>query len=278
MRIVTFASGSTGNCTLISDGNTHILVDAGISMRRITNCLSRLSLTMQDIAGVLITHEHRDHVAALATMIKRSKINFFAPRTVANHLRFSLAGIDDRMNIIIPGKTFSVKDMTVTAFNTSHDTDESVGYRISGSALIGYCTDTGCVTDAMVAALSGVSAAVIEANHDEDMLRYGSYPYFLKRRVLSEHGHLSNAACGVFAAFLCQSGAEKFILAHLSRENNRPELALNTVCKYLKENGFSPEVSVAPMDGFCIVEVEGGLPDCSELSSSAAESCVRGIT
>ena len=278
MRIVTFASGSTGNCTLISDGKTHILVDAGISMRRIQRCLAELSLSLQDISGVLITHEHRDHVAALATMVKRSEVLFFAPRTVANHLRWSVADIDGRINIITPGKEFSIENMEISAFNTSHDTDESVGYRISGSALIGYCTDTGCVTEEMILALSGVRAAVIEANHDEEMLRYGNYPYFLKRRVLSDRGHLSNAACANLAAVLCEKGAQKLILAHLSRENNRPELALDVVCRCLEGFGFLPEVSVAPMDGFCIVEVEGGEVTCSELSLSAVESCGKSIT
>lgn len=271
MRFISFASGSTGNCGLVSDGSTHILVDAGISMRRITNCLARLGLKESDVAGVLITHEHRDHTAALATMMKKGTMQVYAPRTVANHLRWTVSGMDEHLTIIPVNEPFFLGGISVTAFHTSHDTDESVGYRFSGSAELGYCTDTGCVTDDMMGCLLGVDAAVIEANHDEMLLRYGPYPYVLKRRVLSEHGHLSNDASALLAEKLCAAGTTKLILAHLSRENNRPELALQTVGMHLDKAGYCPEIYAAPMDGFCSIEFEGSGEECCLSKSSAAE-------
>lgn len=264
MRIVTFASGSTGNCTLISDGGEHILVDAGISMKRIREALATLSLTPDDISGVFITHEHRDHTSALQTMVKRTDIRVFAPRTVANHLAWTVDGIERVLSQIPKNEAFALGKLKINAFDTSHDTPESVGYRISGTAEIGYCTDTGCVTEEMLCALRGVDAAVIESNHDEQMLRYGNYPAMLKRRVLSNKGHLSNDRCGDLAVSLCESGTNKFVLAHLSRENNRPDIALNTVVSRLEESSFAPEVFVAPMLGFCVLEVEGRARLCLE--------------
>ncbi len=270
MRFTSFASGSTGNCALLSDGSTHILIDAGISMRRITKCLAQLDLREQDVAGVLITHEHRDHTAALNTMVKRGKMRVFAPRTVGNHLRWTVPDMDSCLTVIPVDEPFALGGLTVTAFHTSHDTDESVGYRFSGSAEFACCTDTGCITEKMLESLSGVDAAMIEANHDVQLLRYGSYPYQLKRRVLSEHGHLSNEDCAKLCARLCETGASKLVLAHLSRENNRPELALQTVGMHLEALGYLPELRAAPMDGFCSIEFERREAECCSSGSSAA--------
>ena len=257
MRFVSFASGSTGNCGLLSQGDTHILIDAGISMRRITNALAKMGLKETDVAGVLITHEHRDHTAALATMMKKGTMQVYAPRTVANHLCWTVCGIEEHLTVIPTEEPFTLGGIEVTAFHTSHDTDESVGYCFFAGARFGYCTDTGCVTPAMLRCLPGVDAAVIESNHDEMLLRYGSYPYHLKRRVLSERGHLSNEDSARLAEKLCSAGMTKLILAHLSRENNRPELALQTVGMHLDKMGYSPEIYAAPMDGFCSIEFEG---------------------
>lgn len=270
MRCVTFASGSTGNCALVSEGKTHILIDAGISMRRISRALAQLGLSVGDIAGVLITHDHRDHTAALAMMAKRGEPVVYAQRTTANHLCWSTPGIEKIIKPIQAGLPFRLGALEALAFNTSHDAEGSVGYRISGEAEFGFCTDTGCVTDEMLSALSGVDAAVIETNHDEEMLRYGSYPYYLKRRILSDRGHLSNETGARLAAELCSAGAVKLILAHLSRENNRPELALAAVTASLEGRGLTAEVSVAPEDGLCSIEFEGRNASCWRSSSSAA--------
>ena len=253
MRIYTLASGSSGNCALVSDGDCHILLDAGISLRRIRTALGHFGLTPGDLSGVLITHEHSDHVGGLPMLAKYHDIPIFAPRTVANHLRWSLAGVEPRFYELLPGKPTELGAFRVTAFRTPHDTPESVGYRLEGSTLaVGCCTDLGRVTDEVQDTLTGCDAALLEANHDEDLLRDGPYPVYLKRRILSDHGHLSNAACGALAARLAARGAQYILLGHLSRENNRPALAQDTVRGALDAAGFPGlALEVAPPEGLC---------------------------
>lgn len=261
MKITTFASGSSGNCTLIQDNGTRLLIDAGISLRRIKTSLARYGLFLDDLSGVLITHEHADHVGALPMLVKNTFLPIYAPRTVASHLCRTVVGIEDRLRIITAGEPFFLKNLRITAFSTPHDTDESVGYRIDGSAAFGFCTDTGHVSETMLTYLQGCTGAVIEANHDPDMLRAGPYPFPLKRRIVSDRGHLSNDDCAALACRLAESGTRHLILGHLSRENNTPALARSTVCDALDQRGFTAvSVAVAPPDGDLTLEMEA----CSE--------------
>ena len=229
MRLFTLASGSGGNCCLVSDGACHVLVDAGISLRRIRAGLAVCGLTPDELSGLLVTHEHSDHVSGLAMLAKYHDIPVFAPRTVTNHLRWSLAGVEPHFYELRPGTQTELGSLRVTAFHTPHDTPESVGYRLEGGVTVGICTDLGYVTDEVRDTLSGCDAALLESNHDEVMLRNGPYPVHLKRRISSERGHLSNAHCGPLAASLAVNGARYILLGHLSRENNRPALALDAV-------------------------------------------------
>lgn len=255
MRLHTFASGSSGNCALVSCGDTRVLVDAGISMRRISSGLSALGLSMEDISGVFITHEHSDHVSGLPMLIKHCRLPVFAPRTVASRLRGMFPESESALQIIHTDRPLALGDISVAAFHTMHDTPESVGYRMdSEDGSLGVCTDLGVVTDEVRAALTGVDAALIETNHDEDMLRYGPYPVYLKRRILSENGHLSNESGAELAACLAASGTKKLVLAHLSRENNTPEKALAAVELALERCGLSAEVRVAPPAAVISVE------------------------
>lgn len=250
MQLHTLSSGSGGNCSVVVDGDTAILIDAGISARAIKQALSSLGLCPEDLCGILITHEHTDHIRGLATLVKHSAPPIFAPRTVANHLRRTITGAEDYIEDLLLKTDISIGGLTVRAFPTPHDTPQSVGYRITGSAALGYCTDCGCVTREMLAGLLGVDAALIEANHDIKMLETGPYPVQLKRRILSDHGHLSNDNCGRLALMLAQNGAKNIVLAHLSKENNTPDLALDTVSAALLEGGIRTGsdlfLSVAP--------------------------------
>ncbi|MGI5984856.1 MAG: MBL fold metallo-hydrolase [Clostridiales bacterium] len=250
MQIYTIASGSGGNCTLVKDGDTAILIDAGISTKRIKLSLAELNISPDQLAGILITHEHSDHICGLNTLIKHHDIPIFAPRTVANHLCWSIAGVEDYITVLKTGQDCDICGLKVLPFHTPHDTPESVGYRITGSSVFGFCTDFGHVTDEIIEGLSGVDAAVIESNHDIEMLRSGSYPVYLKRRILSDNGHLSNESCGQLAVELYKRGTRKMILGHLSRENNRPEIAYNCVSQALLEDGIDPQndllLEVAP--------------------------------
>ena len=257
MRVHVFASGSSGNCLLLEDRDTKILIDAGISMRRVAAALSGLGCTMEDICGVLITHEHSDHISGLESLVKGRDLPVCAPRTVAARLLGALPALQERLRVIPVGESFALGQLRVTAFHTAHDTDESVGYRVEGQGVYAHATDTGCVTEEMRAAMRGADTVLLESNHDEQMLRYGPYPFYLKKRILSTRGHLSNADCAAFARELAESGTRQIVLAHLSRENNRPEKAMETAWKAL--NGTGTALFCAPVLGCLSLEVgEGG--------------------
>lgn len=239
MQVYTLASGSGGNCTLLSDKGTLLLIDAGISAKRITCALAELSVTPDMLSGILITHEHSDHIAGIKTLINKYEIPIFAPRTVGNHIAYTIAGVEDFLTELSPGREDCIGGLKVLPFRTPHDTPESVGYRISGSSVFGFCTDCGHVTDEMLEGLLGCSMAVIESNHDVEMLKNGRYPLYLKQRILSQHGHLSNDDCGELSVKLHSAGAKKLLLGHISRENNLPGLAVSTVCRRLEKEGIA---------------------------------------
>lgn len=259
MQIFTLASGSTGNCTLLSDNDTLVLIDLGISTKRLREAMLSLNLSPEALSGILITHEHNDHVAGLATFVKKYEVPIFAPRTVANHLRWSIAGAYDYITDLNPGGEMELGGLRVRPFRTPHDTPESAGYRITGSHSLGYCTDLGHVTSEVLEGMLGVDCAIIESNHDLNMLLDGPYPAYLKRRILSDSGHLSNADSGELAVRLAESGTADFVLAHLSRENNTAKCALDTVGEALEKRSFihgrNIELSVAPerdIHSFCV--------------------------
>ena len=253
MRVHVFASGSGGNCLLLEDQDTKVLIDAGISKRRVDAALKSLGCTMGDIAGVLITHEHSDHISGLETLVKGREIPVYAPHTVAARLCGMKPDLEDSIRHIPVGAAFAIGSLGVTAFHTSHDTDESVGYRIEGEGVYAHATDTGCVTDEMRAALLGADTVLLESNHDEEMLRCGPYPIYLKRRILSDRGHLSNAACASFARELAGSGTRQIILGHLSRENNTPAKAMAETGRALL--GTDTALYCAPVLGCLTLEV-----------------------
>ena len=260
MTLHTLASGSEGNCLLISHGTTHILVDAGISMRRIKTSLAQLGLTMDHIDAILLTHEHSDHTCALTTLCKHHTTPLYASRGTASQLCYRIAGIQPQLRVVDRGAVFTVGDCRVTVFSTSHDSRESVDYRIDcPDGSIGILTDTGYVTDEAADALTGVELLVLESNHDVDWLRSGPYPYYLKERILGLQGHLSNEDAARFAVAMAQRGTQQIVLAHLSRENNTPARALETVQRALCASRLSPTVTVAP---------RSELSQCFELEGS----------
>ena len=260
MRICIFASGSGGNCLLLSDGSTHVLVDAGISMRRIEASLREAGIAMSDITGVLITHEHSDHISGLKMLLKYHHLPVYAPHTVANHMRGMLPDIDGSLNIIEVGSVFELGSLRVRAFHTPHDTDESVGYRFSGTSSFAIATDMGHVTDEVLDGLRGAETVLIESNHDIDMLSYGPYPVYLKRRILSDRGHLSNKDCAVLARRLAENGTTRIIIGHLSKENNTPETTLAESRAAL--DGTRAEHYCAPSSGFMSFEIGETQPCC----------------
>ncbi|MCD8116672.1 MAG: MBL fold metallo-hydrolase [Oscillospiraceae bacterium] len=245
MRLTVFASSSSGNCSLVRGGGRRVLLDAGISAKRIKTALAGEGLTPDDLDGIFITHEHSDHIAGLAVLLKQFPVPVFAPGTVAEALRQSIPGACACVRDIPMEQPVILGELTVTPFPTPHDAPQSAGYRLEadGQALA-LATDTGCVTDVMLNYLSGAETVLIEANHDEAMLRYGPYPSYLKRRVLSDRGHLSNAECTWLASVLAHWGAERIVLGHLSKQNNVPALARKTVSRGLE--GTGAQLFVAP--------------------------------
>ena len=258
MQITIFASGSGGNCMLLSEENTYLLIDAGISMRRLQSALRQSGLQIQDIGGVLITHEHSDHVSGLKTLLRYYELPLYAPHTVAARLCGQIPEAAPLLHVIPVGDAFEIGGVRVRAFHTPHDTDESVGYRVEGSAVFALATDMGHVTDEVLEGLLGADTVLIESNHDLDMLCGGPYPFYLKRRILSERGHLSNADCALLAGQLARSGTSTIILGHLSRENNLPELALAECAGALE--GCGTRLYCAPAFGRLSLQMGEGEP------------------
>ena len=257
MRIVTFASGSTGNCCLVSDGGVNVLIDAGISARRIVQGLGVLGLAPQDVCGVLITHEHSDHISGLPVLVKRTGMRIFAPSELGEVLRRVKPELSESIDYIPHDGGLCVGDVRITAFPTPHDTSASFGYRIEGSEVFAFATDTGHISDELLEGLQGADTVVIEANHDKVMLKNGPYPPFLKQRVLSKHGHLSNDDCAKLACLLADSGTRQIILGHLSQQNNTPEAAETAVAEAL--SGRNVKIYTAPANKLLEVLIGDGV-------------------
>lgn len=254
MRFTIFASGSSGNCALVSHGDTHLLVDAGISARRITAALAHWNLSAEHLSGCLITHAHADHIAGLATLSKRFSLPLYATAPAGRQVAYRLP-VDHLLHDLTPPEEFPIGDLTVRPIPTSHDSPGSVGYRFTAPDGRSAClvTDLGVVTPQVEAAVEGVDLAVIECNHDIDSLQNGPYPYYLKSRIAGPQGHLSNADGARLCARCARSGAHTVVLAHLSRENNTPALARAAVSQALE--GLPPvRLEVAPVlcDGLTI--------------------------
>ena len=245
----TLASGSSGNAILICHEDTRLLLDAGISCRRITAALRALALTPADLNAILITHTHSDHIAGLQTTLKRCSIPVYASKAAARDLSARLSVCGARLYSFEPGGTFAVGQCSVTTFATAHDAPGACGYRINtADGSVALLTDTGYITREAAEALMGADTVLLEANHDIETLESGPYPYYLKQRILGRSGHLSNETAARFAVTLARSGTSDIILSHLSRENNTPAMAYRAVETALSAAGLTPALSVAPRD------------------------------
>lgn len=248
--IRTFASGSSGNAALFSCGEVRLLIDIGISCRRICQSLASLHLTPEDLSGVLITHEHTDHIGGLATYIKKYRTPIYCTPAVSRQLAYRLAGVEPLLRPMALGETAVFGAVEAKILPTSHDCRESAAWGFSTpEGRVGYLTDTGYIVEETGRELLGADILVLESNHDVEMLRSGPYPYPLKKRILGEQGHLSNTAAAVYAVESVRAGTRAVLLAHLSDKNNTPETALLTVRQALEEAGLSPSLAAAPRDG-----------------------------
>lgn len=233
MRLCSIASGSSGNCVYVGSDTTHLLMDVGISGKRTEAGLAELGLTMKDIDGICITHEHADHISGLGVLSRKYGVPVYATRGTLEAIRnsTSLGKIDESLfRVITPDERCTIKDISLYPVRTSHDAADPVAYRIDyDGRRIGLITDLGCYNDYTVECLRNLDLLYLEANHDVHMLQVGPYPYYLKQRILGERGHLSNESAGKLLSCLLHDNMQAIVLGHLSKENNLPELAYESV-------------------------------------------------
>lgn len=243
MRLCSLYSGSSGNSIYVGSDNAHILVDVGVSAKKIIQALNTIDMKPEDIDGILITHEHSDHIAGLGVIMRKFGIPVYGTtktlEAVANYR--SLGKVDMSLfHGIVPEQSFQIKDMWVKPISTWHDAADPVCYTLmQDDKKVSIATDLGDYDEHVVDALSGADAMLIEANHDIRMLEVGPYPYSLKQRILSKKGHLSNERGGQLVRALLNDHIKGIYLGHLSKENNYPELAFEAVKDELLGNPYS---------------------------------------
>ncbi len=229
-RFSSLFSSSSGNCTYIGSSQGGVLVDAGVSAKQISLKLDCIGVSPADIGAIFVTHEHSDHVRGLRVFASKNNIPVYATQGTIEALKASNTANGSFEIFPIEESGIECRGQLILPFKTSHDSADSCGYVIktSDDRKIAIATDTGVITDEMKAAIRGCDLVLAESNHDVGMLRNGSYPYMLKRRILSDVGHLSNIDCSKFITELVQNGTTRVVLGHLSKENNIPELAYQT--------------------------------------------------
>lgn len=233
MRMCPIASGSSGNSIYIGSDNTHILIDCGISGKKAAAGVNSLGISMDDIDALLITHEHIDHIKGVGVLARRHGIPIYGtPGTLDYIYNSGETGSIDRslLHEIRPDHSFTIGDLKIGAIRVSHDAADPVAYRVaSGRKKCAVITDLGVYDSYISNALKGMDVVLCESNHDVNMLQVGPYPYYLKQRILSEKGHLSNDSCGELLCEILHDDLKHIFLGHLSQENNYPELAFESV-------------------------------------------------
>ncbi len=253
-RFCPLFSGSSGNSYYIGSASSGVLIDAGRTAKQLTNMLDLCGIDIDAIKAIFVTHEHSDHVQGLRVLASRHHIQVYSSTGTIGALGKMGCLNDKFQSDVIDGNGVECAGMYIKPFHTSHDSAESIGYHVQTqdgrSAAVS--TDLGYMSDEVRSALAGTDLVVLESNHDIGMLNNGPYPYPLKKRILSDTGHLSNLACADELCSLANKGTSRFVLAHLSSENNTPELAYQTALCALTLAGLKPgidfELNVAPRE------------------------------
>lgn len=226
MKIKTIASGSKGNCTIVLCKNTNLIIDMGISYLTLKRSLEENSLSFSDFSGILITHCHKDHTKGLASLIKKTNLNVYIPEAMYDSLKEYIP----YPKCIFIEDEFNINDVEIELIHTSHDAPYSVGFIITHeNKSLAYVTDTGYINRKYLSKMVGKDAYIIESNHDEVMLMDGPYPRFLKERVISDKGHLSNKTTAKYLRKIIGDNTKHIILAHLSEKNNTEKKALEAM-------------------------------------------------
>lgn len=233
MRMCSIASGSSGNCIYIGSERTHLLVDTGISKKRIEVGLDKLEIKGDEVEGILITHEHSDHIQGLGVFSRKYGVPIYATKGTIRGIEASSSLGKMPEGLLHPievDQKFTLGDIDIHPFAISHDASEPCGYRMeNGGKAAAIATDLGMYDDYIVEKLTNLDTILLEANHDIHMLEVGGYPYPLKRRILGDKGHLSNELSGRLLCDILHDGLQYVMLGHLSKENNYAELAYETV-------------------------------------------------
>lgn len=233
MRMCSIASGSSGNCIYVGSDHSHLLVDAGISKKRIEEGLKELDIKGEELDGILVTHEHSDHIQGLGVFSRKYEVPIYAtPGTIEGIKSYSGLGKmpEGLLHPIEIDRKFTLGDITVNPFAISHDANEPSAYRMEcGGKSAAVATDLGIFNDYVVQKLQNLDAVLLEANHDVHMLEVGAYPYYLKKRILGDKGHLSNELSGRLLCDILHDNLKYIVLGHLSKENNYARLAYETV-------------------------------------------------
>jgi phosphoribosyl 1,2-cyclic phosphodiesterase len=239
-------SGSSGNCHYVGDKNTNLLIDAGLSGKRIETNLSKADIDIKTVKGILITHEHSDHIKGAGILSRKHDIPIYTNRSTWESMKDKIGNVKEHnIKIFETNKPFEIEDILIKPFSIDHDAAEPVAYSFhNGKEKISIATDLGCINDNIRENIFDSKLVILESNYDENMLMMGSYPYYLKRRVLSNKGHLSNEDAANFCIELINKGAQTILLAHLSKENNFPELAYETSKGILSENNIKVDKDV----------------------------------
>lgn len=238
VRFCSLASGSSGNCHVISDEKSYFLIDAGLSGKQIQNKLGEVGIDPKGLSGVLISHEHSDHVQSAGILSRRFNIPIYANEGTWAGMEAKLGKISaENIRFFQTNQPFELGEFLITPYGISHDANDPVGFSFCNRGVkISITTDLGYMSDDIKEQIKDSDLVVLESNHDVEMLKAGSYPYYLKRRILSDHGHLSNEAAGNAIVELVKKNVKSVMLAHLSQENNFPELAIATIEGILKMN------------------------------------------
>ena len=255
LRFSPLFSGSSGNSLYAGCDGGHLLVDAGVSCARVAAELRRAGLSPGELAGILVTHEHIDHIRGVGVLSRRYDLPVYATEGTWAAMEDKLGGVALRnVRVIEPMQDFYIGGMCAMAFDIPHDAAQPVGYTLSlGGARLSVATDIGCVRESWLGVVSGSDAVVLESNYDPDMLRAGRYPYALKQRILGRRGHLANDDAGSAAVELVRRGARQIVLGHLSKENNFPALAEKCCAAALEGDG----VRLGEDATLCVAERDG---------------------
>lgn len=246
IRFCSLSSGSSGNCQYIETDNTRILIDAGFSGKRIEALLSSIGVCPTTLDGIFVTHEHIDHTRGVGILSRRYDLPIFANNNTWIGMNKSIGNVKEvNTKVFITEKDLQLQDLNIHPFHIFHDALEPVGYTISfNNKKISIITDTGWVDSNIVDKIKKSDLYLIESNHDVQMLREGSYPWYLKERVMSDKGHLSNDDTAKVLSQILLGNNEVVLLGHLSQENNIPELAIDTVKRSISKDGLDADKDI----------------------------------